>query len=130
MTNTQPCYHNARNPQVLATDPHWAAFLRLARDHGAVTGQALPELPPAPVSAAAAAAAAGAAAKAGEDEDGGGVVGQLAASLQQLLLSAAVHGDGAGGAVGGRGLLSDLEEQLRWLGGGLEMEGGEMRRME
>ncbi len=69
------------------------------------------------------------------------MVGQLAASLQQLLLSAAVHGDGASGAAAGAGdvggvgggrreMLAELEEQLRWLGGGLEMEGGEMRRME
>ncbi|KAG2433768.1 hypothetical protein HXX76_008129 [Chlamydomonas incerta] len=119
---------------VLATDPHWAAFLRLARDHGAVTGQALPELPPPPPAPLTANGAGANGSRAEEeDEDGGGVVGQLAASLQQLLLSAAAHGDGAGGGGGGgggRGLLSELEEQLRWLGGGLEMEGGEMRRME
>ncbi|KXZ53358.1 hypothetical protein GPECTOR_7g1254 [Gonium pectorale] len=105
------------NAQILATDPHWRRLLRFIRARGAATGQPLPaEL-----------------GEDGEDEEGGGVeggaaaggggaVGELAAALQRLVLSA------PGG--GGRSALTALDTELSFLGGALEVEGGEMRRLE
>ncbi|PNH11331.1 hypothetical protein TSOC_001850 [Tetrabaena socialis] len=106
---------------VLASDPHWRALLRFLHLKGAITGQSLPlsvrEQLEAEPTAAGEGGAAGAAAA------GSSAVGELAAALQQLVLSSGVGG-------GGGGPTEEDDEQLRFLGGALEVEGGEMRRLE
>ncbi|KXZ53363.1 hypothetical protein GPECTOR_7g1259 [Gonium pectorale] len=114
------------NAQILATDPQWCRLLRFIRARGAASGQPLP-------------ADLG---EDGEDEEGGrveggaaagssgGAAGELAAALQRLVLSTAADGGGGGVTESQRAALAALDSQLSFLGGALEVEGGEMRRLE
>lgn len=106
-------------PQILATDPHWCALLRYAHERKATTGQAFPELPPLEQQEQA--------------NGGGGVYGSghgdgstemaaVAAALQRLVLSSGVGAGDEG--------VEEADRQLSYLGGWLEVEGGEMRRLE
>ncbi|PNH11314.1 putative helicase [Tetrabaena socialis] len=109
------------NAEVLASDPHWRALLRFLHLKGAITGQRLPPGVREQLEAEPTAAGEGGAAGAATAKDW--AVGELAAALQQLVLSSGVGG-------GGGGPTEEEDEQLRFLGGALEVEGGEMRRLE
>ncbi len=104
-------------PQILATDPHWCALLRYAHERKATTGQAFPELPPREQQEQPNGGAYGSG-----YGDGGTEVAAVAAALQRLVLSSGV-GAGDEGA-------EEADRQLSYLGGWLEVEGGEMRRLE
>ncbi|KAG2499969.1 hypothetical protein HYH03_002254 [Edaphochlamys debaryana] len=121
------------NAEVLACDPHWRRLLRFLAPKGAITGPALPHglLEPREDEAGAeAGAVAGEAEAAGV---GGGPAAaeaaDLAAQLQRLVLSSAeTYGNGTAGVA--REEEAELHEEMWHMGGALEAEGGEMRRME
>jgi hypothetical protein len=126
--------------QILATDRHWRELLRFVRDRGAVAGPKLPDFSHHDAedraAAAAAAAAGGAAASFAEPGDAAGAAsgaasgGTSVADLQRELEKLAISGAGGASAAAPGSRARDWEELFSFLPVALDVEGGEMRRMD